>query len=176
MFCPETQQYCIITVLEHNGYKFKEGVTIHTIINELKLVNGFVPVTKIKHLLEKISSPVQLIIHHVKDGVFQVKLQTAQECHMINQKTHQCFTSATSWITTFSYRPCSFAKTERRRFHKNWIKRWQTIKYIRYLKSSQDIWLEIEETKEICWWWWTGRDSASNSNHGCWYSTTHQQI
>jgi hypothetical protein len=73
VFCPETQQYCIITVLEHNGYKFKEGVTIHTIINELKLVNGFVPVTKIKHLLEKISSPVQLIIHPVKDGVFSTK-------------------------------------------------------------------------------------------------------
>jgi hypothetical protein len=53
VFCPETQQYCIITVLEHNGYKLKEGVTIHTIINELKLVNGFVPVTKIKHILEK---------------------------------------------------------------------------------------------------------------------------
>lgn len=70
IFCPETQKFCFSIIMDHLKIKFKDGYTLHQVLNELKIMNGYVPVCKIKKYLSYLAEPVRIILHNVKDGIF----------------------------------------------------------------------------------------------------------
>ena len=66
VYCPNNYSCCAFDVFDEAGLKFKEGITIHKIINDLHILNGFVPISKLGHILKYISQPVQIILHKAK--------------------------------------------------------------------------------------------------------------
>jgi hypothetical protein len=73
VFCYQTMSLCIILILDHLGFKIREGVTIHQITNELKIVNGFVPINKLGKFLNYFSEPIHIILHKSKEVRFPYK-------------------------------------------------------------------------------------------------------
>ena len=74
IFCPETQSNCLPIIFDNLKLKFKDGITLHHVLNSLKIMNGYVPVTKIKKYISFLAEPVRFILHHVKDGSFPTKI------------------------------------------------------------------------------------------------------
>ena len=85
IYCPETQKYCLTAIFDHHEIPFKEGYTLHKVINELNITDGFIPVRKIKDYLKKLDIPVKIVLHNPKDGIFTSKYSN---CSRI--KTDDC--------------------------------------------------------------------------------------
>ena len=107
IFCPETQKFCFPMIMDHLKLKFKDGVTLHQVLNELKIMNGYVPVCKIKKYLEFLAEAVRIVLHHIKDGKFSTKYNlctkikpddcppTARDIHLGNIMNHYFYGTST---------------------------------------------------------------------------------
>ena len=72
IFCPEVNGDCFFICSEKAGLKFKEGITLHSLKQELS-IGSSVSITQIEKIIEYFNKPVQIILHKAKpDGTFPI--------------------------------------------------------------------------------------------------------
>ena len=72
IFSPLSEADCFFLCLEEAGLKFKTGMTLHQIKQELS-IGSSVSIRKIGEILKYLSKSVQVIIHNAKNGSFPIK-------------------------------------------------------------------------------------------------------